>query len=298
MPDDPEKEAVQQVDVAKLAHSMIELAPNAFTREAMLGAALVLEQRQNPLRLNLFAVAIRIFLDHVMDALAPQAAVEACLWFKPVEGQEKPVRNARLTYALIGGFTEMQVEELTGIEVKPLVKEVIAAYSEVNKHVHGRDDTIVRDLDEQDSVADEVLGSLAELLEAQRDYRSEIVDGIADSLQSEAVVKFTTETVDEIDILATHHTVDWVGIDERSVIGITASHVEYEVTGSVGVTLLYGSGSDRQNGDGAELSEEFPISMRFRVPVETPHDLEQAEITSEIDTSAWFDNGDEEDDET
>lgn len=298
MPDDPEKEAVQQVDVAKLAYSMVELAPNAFTREAMLGAALVLEQRQNPLRLNLFAVAIRIFLDHVMDALAPQAAVEACRWFKPVEGQEKPVRNARLTYALIGGFTEMQVEQLTGIEVKPLVKEVIAAYSEVNKHVHGRDDTIVRDLDEQDSVADEVLGSLAELLEAQRHYRSEIVDGIADSLQSEAVVKFTTETVDEIDILATHHTVDWVGIDERSVIGITATHVEYEVTGSVGVTLLYGSGSDRQNGDGAELSEEFPISMRFRVPVETPHDLEQAEFTSEIDTSSWFDTGDDEDDGT
>jgi hypothetical protein len=113
-----------------------------------LARALVLNQRENPLRLNLFAVAIRIFLDHVMDALAPQAEVEACRWFKPVEGQEKPVRNARLTYALIGGLTEEQVEKLTGIEVKPLIREVIAAYSALNKHVHGREDTIVRDLDE------------------------------------------------------------------------------------------------------------------------------------------------------
>lgn len=282
-------------DVAKLAHSMIDLGPTEFTCDAMLGAALSLEQRENPLRLNLFATAIRIFLDHVMDALAPREQVEACRWFEPVEGQDKPVRNARLTYALIGGLTVEQVEQIAGIDVKPLIKDVIGAYGDLNKHVHGREETIVRDLDEQDAIVHDALLALAELLEAQRDYRREIVDGIADALRSEAVEKFTTETVDEIDILATHHTVDWVGIDERHVTGITATHVEYEITGSVGVTLLYGSGSDRRRGDGAEIGDEFPIAMRFRVPVEAPQDLGEAEITSEIDTSGWFDDGDDDD---
>lgn len=283
------------IDVAKLGHSMIELAPTEFTRDAMLGAALALDQRENPLRLNLFATAIRIFLDHVMDALAPREQVEACRWFEPVEGQDKPVRKARLTYALIGGLTLEQIEKITGIDVKPLIKEVIGAYSDLNKQVHGREDTIVRDLAEQDAIVHDVLVALAALLEAQRDYRREIVDGIADALRSEAVEKFTTETVREIDILAAHYTVDWVGIDERHVVGITATHVEYEITGSVGVTLLYGSGSDRRRGDGAEIGEEFPIGMRFQVPVETPQDIGEAEITSEIDTSAWFDNDDDDD---
>ena len=63
--------------------------------------------------------------------------------------------------------------------------------------------------------------------------------------------------------------------------------------GSVGVTLLYGSGSDRRRGEGAEMSDEFPISMRFRVPVDTPIDLGEAEITSEVDTSGWFTDGEE-----
>ncbi len=279
------------IDVARLGYSMIGLAPTEFTRDAMLGAALALDQRENPLRLNLFATAIRIFLDHVMDALAPREQVEACRWFEPVEGQERPVRNARLTYGLIGGLTVEQVEEIAGIDVKPLIKEAIGAYSDLNKHVHGREDTIVRNLEGQDAIARDVLVALAGLLEAQRDYRREIVDGIADGLQREAVEKFTTETVGEIDILATHHTVDWVGIDERHVVGITATHVEYEITGSVGVTLLYGSGSDRRRGDGVEIGEEFPISMGFRVPVETPQNLGKAEITSEIDTSAWFGEG-------
>jgi len=283
------------IDVAKLGHSMIELAPTEFTRDTMLGAALALDQRVNPLRLNLFATAIRIFLDHVMDALAPREQVEACRWFEPVEGQDKPVRKARLTYALIGGLTVEQIKKITGIDVKPLINEVIGAYSDLNKQVHGREDTIVRDLDEQDAIAHDVLVALAALLEAQRDYRREIVDGIADALRSEAVEKLTTETVGEIDILAAHYTVDWVGIDERHVVGITATHVEYEITGSVGVTLLYGSGSDRRRGDGAEIGEEFPIGMRFQVPVETPQEIGKAEITSEIDTSAWFDNGDDDD---
>ena len=290
-----EPDAAPVIDVARLAHSMIGLAPTEFTRDAMLGAALALDQRENPLRLNLFATAIRIFLDHVMDALAPREQVEACRWFEPVEGQERPVRNARLTYALIGGLTVEQVEEIAGIDVKPLIKEVIGAYGDLNKHVHGREDTIVRDLAGQDAIAHDVLGSLAELLEAQRDYRREIVDGIADGLQREAVEKFTTETVGEIDILATHHTVDWVGIDERHVVGITATHVEYEITGSVGVTLLYGSGGDRRRGNGAEIGEEFPIAMGFQVPVENPQDLGEAEITSEINTSAWFGEDDDDD---
>lgn len=285
-------------DVAKFAYSMIELAPTDFTQDVMLSAALVLEQRENPLRLNLFAVAIRIFLDHIMDALAPQAEVEASRWFRPVDGQDKPVRNARLTYALIGGLTEKQVEELTGIDVKPLIKDVITSYGALNKHVHGRDDTIVRDLDEQDSTAHEVLSALAELLEAQRDYRNEIVRGIAHSLHAEALQAFMTKTVGEVDILATHHTIDWVGIDDHWVVEITSSHVEYEIAGSVGVTLLYGSGGDRRRGDGAELTDEFPIGMRFKVPVETPDDLGESEITSEIDTSAWFDDGEDEDEYT
>jgi hypothetical protein len=154
------------IDVAKLGHSMIDLAPTEFTRDAMLGAALALNQRKNPLRLNLFATAIRIFLDHVMDALAPREQVEACRRFEPVGGQDKPVRNARLTCALIGGLTVEQVEEIAGIEVKPLIKEVIGAHSDLNKHVHGREDTIIRDLDEQDAIAQDVLVALAALLEA------------------------------------------------------------------------------------------------------------------------------------
>lgn len=43
------------------------------------------------------------------------------------------------------------------------------------------------------------------------------------------------------------------------------------------------------------MTDEFPIGMRFGASVEAPVDLGEAEITSEVDTSGWF--GDGEDDE-
>lgn len=280
-------------DVAELARSIAALGPNEFTREVMEGVSRLLGDRENPLRLNLFAVSIRIYLDHVMDALAPRDQVEACRWFAPVEGQDKPVRAQRLGYALHGGFTEGEIQQHTGIEVQELVAEVMAAYKALNKHVHGREDTIVRDVDEQDGIIKEILLSLAVLLEEYRDFRLEIAAAIVDKFQAEAVSAFTTETIGDIDILATHHTVDWVGVDEHWVVGIDATHIEYKVSGSVGVTLLYGSGGDRARGDGAEIDEEFPIEMRFRMPVEHPHDFAVAEVTSGVDTSSWFDDGED-----
>jgi hypothetical protein len=284
-------------DVVKLAEGIVNLGPNEFTRSVMHGVAQLLTQRENPLRLNLFAVSIRIYLDHLMDALAPQAQVEACRWYKLVKGQDKPVRAQRLAYALHGGFTEQEITELTGIEVKELLDEVIAAYQLLNKHVHGRDETIVRDGEEQDAIIEDVLLALSTLLEEYWEFRQQITAAIVDRFQSEAVDAFTRETVEDIDILATHHTVDWVGIDEREVVMIDATYIEYEVTGSIGVTLIYGSGSDRARGDGAETSEEFPISLRFRMPVDHPHDFDMADITRAVDTSSWFDDGEEDDED-
>lgn len=254
---------------------------------------MVLDNHDNPIRLNLFAVSIRIFLDHLMDALAPRAQVEACRWFKLEKGTDAPTRRQRLAYGLHGGFTPEQVNALAGLDAEELVQEVTDAYRELNKHVHGREKTIVRDVDEQDVIAHEILEALAGLLEAEKEYRATILAPVAEALDTHAVERFVTETVENLDIMASHYSIDWVGLDERRVVAIDATQIEYEIVGSIGVTLLYGSSGDRRRGEGAEIGEEFPYKMRFKVPIEDPHDLKQAEITDEVDTSAWYGIDDE-----
>jgi hypothetical protein len=289
---------VRRTDVVDFAKRLADIAPTDFTRDVLNGTSVVLADRDNPIRLNLFAVSIRILLDHLMDALAPRDQVEACRWFAYEEEQDKPTRRQRLAYALHGGFTSAEVKDLAQIDAEDLVDETTKAYRKLNKHVHGREETIVRNVDEQDVTIDLILGALADLLEAEQEYRREIVDGIADTLASEAVQQFLMETIEDLDIMATHHEIEWVGVDEQSVVGIDATHVEFQVEGSVGVTLLYGSSRDRRSGDGAEMSEEFPFEVRFKVGVDHPHDLSRAEITKNVDTAAWYGPDDLDDEET
>lgn len=286
----------QSSDVVEFATRLVDVAPTDFIRDVLNGTAVVLANRDNPLRLNLFAVSIRILLDHLMDTLAPREQVEACRWFVFEEEQEKPTRRQRFAYALHGGFTSAEVKNLAEINADELVDETTSAYRKLNKHVHGREETIVRDVVEQDLIIDLILGALSDLLEAEQEYRRQIVDGIADTLAAEAVQQFLIETIEDLDIMATHHEIEWVGVDEQSVVDIDATHLEYQVEGSVGVTLLYGSSGDRRRGDGAEMSEEFPFEVRFKVGVENPHDLSRAEITKNVDTAAWYgpDNLDDE----
>lgn len=82
--------------------ALAPLAPDDFFRITIEGAASVLRDRGNPLRLNLFSTAIRMLFEHVMGTLAPDAEVEACAWYKPIEGQAKPVRAQRIQYWLKG----------------------------------------------------------------------------------------------------------------------------------------------------------------------------------------------------
>lgn len=288
---------VRRTDVVDFAKRLVEIAPTDFTRDVLNATSVVLANRDNPIRLNLFAVSIRILLDHLMDALAPRDQVEACRWFAYEEGQDKPTRRQRFAYALHGGFTSTEVKDLAQIDAEELVDETTNAYRKLNKHVHGREETIVRDVDEQDATIGLILGALADLLEAEQEYRREILDGIADTLASEAVRQFLMETIEDLDIMATHHEIEWVGVDEQSVVSIDATHVEYQVEGSVGVTLLYGSSGDRRSGDGAEMSEEFPFEVRFKVGVDHPHDLSRAKITKNVDTAAWYGPDDLDDEE-
>ncbi|MGK2911530.1 MAG: hypothetical protein ACSLE1_17265 [Sphingobium sp.] len=100
-----------------------------FSRYAMAGAAIVLEGPDNPLRLDLFAVSIRIFPDHMMDALAPRDQVEACRWFAFEDSQGHPTRRQRLAYGLHGGFTPDQFVDLSWFDADELVGAVVRGVS-------------------------------------------------------------------------------------------------------------------------------------------------------------------------
>ena len=266
-----------------------DLAIDDFSRRVIRGAARVLADRENPLRLNLFATASRMLLEHLMGTLAPRDQVEACWWYALQPDTDKPTRAQRIRYCLRGGLADEFVHDELKIDPKPLEASLVRAYSQLSKHVHGRSETVVEVEAKQDAEATEIVSAIGAFLAGYHDARKQLLDPLAESLDSGAVDALLSETILSVDELASHHSVEDVYVHETRVESIGAEWVRYRTTGSVDVVLQWGSNSDLRNGDGAESEQSFPFVCTFDVPVERPHDIEDAEPEWAVDTSSWTD---------
>lgn len=265
-----------------------DLANDQFMGDALESAAKVLGDETNPLRLNLFAAAIRMLFEHVMGALAPDNEVEACDWYKPESGQTKPVRRQRIQYWLQGGLSDEFLLSELNIDPSPLRDRLLRAFNNLSKHVHGRSTTVIQSIAEQNAEAEAGIAAVRALLEAYHECRAALIEPLVQSLDDAAVDALISETILSVDELASHHSVDEVCCEHTEVMSIGAHFIHYKASGTVSVTLQWGSNSDMARGDGAELEEGFPFDCEFEVPIDDPRDLSNATVTSGVDTSSWF----------
>jgi len=100
----------------------VTLAPllvDDFSRQVLAGATRVVGDADNPIRLNLFAAAIRELFGHTLHVLAPDANVTACSWYRPEPNTTGPTRRQRAKYATQGGLGDAFIEE-AGADVEHL----------------------------------------------------------------------------------------------------------------------------------------------------------------------------------
>ena len=150
-------------------------ALDEFSRLAMDGARHALADTANPLRLNFFSTAMRILYDHMMNTLAPIKEVTQSQWFVAEKIDGTPTRGQLSVFAIQGGLGDAFVKDVLSVDVAPLRKRLVGAVDDLNKHIHGREDTICLDEAEQDVAARATAEAFGHFLEVYHDCRS-IVD--------------------------------------------------------------------------------------------------------------------------
>jgi hypothetical protein len=275
-----------------LQERLLALKPkaiDAFSQLVIDGARHALADNLNPLRFNFFSTAVRILFEHMMGKLAPIDQVKQSAWFvaKKEDGNH-PTKEQRIAFAIQGGLADSFVEDQLNVAVHPLRKKLINTVNDLSKYVHGREETIISGVEEQDSEAHKVIDAIHIFLATYHECRSAIIDPIQEQLDDAAIDALLSETIQEIDELASHHCVDEVYVDSV-LIDIGPTHIIYRVTGTVSVTLQWGSNSDRQRGDGAEIEQSFPFQCNIEVPLNDPWDLSLGETDYGVDTSKWRD---------
>ena len=244
----------------------------------------------SPIRFNNFSYAFRELVRVVLARLAPDSEIVQCAWYTNELNHENGVTRAqRIKYAIQGGLADQYVDEVLRVEVRPaqsalskLVK-LLSAYTHISEGTFNLEDKAVKE--NVHHCLEDALALFERIEECRRSIQQSLWERVAESTEWAAL----SETLIEIDELATHHSIDEVYVDKFEVVTIDCHYVHFQATGTVGCELQWGSNSDRRNGDGAVMKQSFPFTCTLRSSVEQPDEVEAEWGAFCADTSSWWD---------
>lgn len=260
-----------------------------FSETVLNGAIIALNDTANPIRGNLFALAIRELLTHTIHFLAPDDDVKTCPWFRAEIEDGRPTRRQRFQYMIHGGINTRYVQEEYNLDVDTLLTSLTRAFETLNRATHLREGTVINEGEEIEDLKEEIFSAFEDLFNTINDCRYEAMQAASDDVSEEVINEAISNTIPTIDLLATHYYINRVGIEEISTIRIDADYIWYKASGEIDAILQYGSSSDREKDMGAEIPHSFPYQCELPAPVKSPQKIETSLIKMEVDDGGWFD---------
>ncbi|POR52564.1 hypothetical protein [Bosea psychrotolerans] len=259
-----------------------------FMALVLKGAFRVGRDKENPIRGNLFAAALRELVTHVLHTLAPDDELKRCEWYAQEKDTTGPTRAQRATYISQGGLLPKFVEEELSLDPKATIKPLTDAMSKLNAVTHVKSETVLNDSRKVLNLGAASLEALLNLFESARECRAAVAHKLADHVDQAVLDRLIGDVVQELDELSTHTIVDEHQSEHLSVIEIGAREVKFEVQGTVFVTLQYGSGSDRRRGDGAEIDDAFPYRATVTSKAIAPTVFATEAVDIRVDNSSFY----------
>lgn len=243
----------------------------------------------NPLRFSNYAYAMRELVRHLLERLAPSDAIIACPWYANETNKPDGVtRRQRAYFAVQGGLSNEYVHDTLKLETDEIHKRLIKAIDRLSKFTHIQPQVFGIPQHEVKELAEQTEQAVLGLLETIEQCRTQITSALWERIDEAVVFETIRETIDSIDELATHHSIDEVYIHKISVTTIDHDRVQFLATGRIGTELQWGSNSDVRNDQGAVMSENFPFQCHLASRVDNPDELEVEPDSLRVDTSAWY----------
>jgi Predicted pPIWI-associating nuclease len=262
-----------------------------FSRGLLRGATAALAQENVATRAQHFSVSMRDLSDHMLEQLAPDDdSIKACAWYEQHPKLKGPTRRQRALYASRGGLRDSFLKNGLKLDPKEFHLEIGAAFNELNKRTHLKPDTVIADPAELENLANETISALLEMFEVTEEVRAKIISRIEGHLHDETIGVFINETIGSLDLIAGRYETGGVLYDEMRVLSIDGDAIRYEITGSVDVTLHYGSGSEATT-----IEEDFPFTCTTAAATAEPLKLLSNQTEMKVDTSSWHGEPEEDD---
>jgi hypothetical protein len=273
----------------KLRRELSEKLPgDAFLESLLKGTWLVARDKSNPIRGNLVASALREIFGHVVHSLAPDAEVRRCTWFVQAKDTNTVTRRQKACFIVHAGLPTDFVEKELNLTISDSVDPLLEAFDQLHKATHVRAETIVCKGKDVRQLLIGVLQGLLNLLDAAANARSDLEQTISTTMHEAVFDNLISETIQELDELSTHTTVDGHHIDTVVVVELNAEQVVYEVTGVVEVELQYGSNSDNRNDMGARMDDSYPYKATVFSRAAKPMEIHPEDVELKVDNSSFY----------
>jgi len=137
--------------------------------------------------LNFFSTAMRILFEHMMGTSAPEDQVVKAPWFRVERPDGKASRWQRVVFAIQGGLADAFVKDELKVDLPPLRNQLLDTVNKLSKHVHGRENTIIRDQSAQHDVIERTMGAMEAIVDSLHAWRNAVLAPIAEALDRAAV---------------------------------------------------------------------------------------------------------------
>lgn len=275
--------------INELRQKLIHRFPgDKFLETLCEGAWLVARDKANPIRGNLVASALREIFGHIVHSLAPDAEVRKCTWFVQAKDTNTVTRRQKACYIVHAGLPTSFIEGDLKLVTDDCIDPLLEAFDRLNKATHVRAETIVFKGKEVRQIISSVLQGLLKLLDAAAHARADLEHVMSEVMHHAVFDSLINETIQELDELSTHTTVDGHFIDGVRVVELGAEQVVYEVTGEVEVELQYGSNSDVRNDMGARIDDSYPYKATVSSRAATPMRIRAEDVNLIVDNSSFY----------
>lgn len=258
--------------------------PTRFEKDLLRAAIENIAHSNSPLRFNNFAYAIRELTRHVLKRLAPDEEVLKSQWYtNEIKDKENGItRPQRIYYAIHGGLSPSYVQDTLGIDVPDFKKRFIEIIDRLSEYTHIENKTFGLNEENTFAYANQTLETLLELFGFISETKENLSEAVHENVELALFGAVIEETFSEIDILATHHRIENVDIDELGVLEIDHEFIYFGAAGLITCEMQWGSSSDLKKGDGLVFDKYFPFKCKIYAKVRNLNtvrvDIESIEI--------------------
>ena len=172
-------------------------------------------------------------------------------------------RDQRIKYAIQGYLSDEFREEKLDVNLEEVSSSLKKSIDDLSKYTHVNPSTFDVDNKTIVNVSYNIMEDTLRFFMTIMDARIQVERAIYDCINEEMVSQFYYKTINEIDILATHHEVLGYLVTDLTPLVKDDETITMQAEGVVNVRLQYGSGGDMRRGNGYETKIKLPFTSKF-----------------------------------